>query len=133
MTLIGQLSGGRISVNDGVKPYPSRESAYVVLDGELDLSRRDEIVAALPAPESISGGVINLASATYVDSTVLGALVKFRRAFINHGGNPESLIIVLAKNGPIRWAFERTGLHRLFSVAYVERLPSPPEEHIAGR
>lgn len=116
-----------------VKPYASGESAYVVLDGELDLSRRDEIVAALPAPEAISSGVINLASATYVDSTVLGALVKFRRAFINRGGNPESLIIVLAKGGPIRSAFERTGLHRLFSIAYVERLPSPPEEHITGR
>jgi anti-anti-sigma factor len=120
-------------VNRAVKPYASGESAYVVLDGELDLSRREEIVAALPSPESISGGVINLTNATYVDSTVLGALVKFRRRFINNGGDAENLILVLAKAGPIRRAFEKTGLDRLFSVAYVERLPSPPEEHITGR
>jgi len=87
----------------------------------------------LPAPESISGGVINLAGATYVDSMALGVLVKFRRAFINHGGDPENLIIVLAKDGPIRFAFERTGLNRLFSIAYVDRRPSPPEEHITSR
>ena len=113
-----------------MKPYAPGETAYVVLDGELDLSRRDQVVAALPAPESISGGVINLSNATYVDSTVLGALVKFRRSFINHGGDPDNLILVLARNGPIRRAFEKTGLHRLFSIAYVERLPDPPEEYM---
>lgn len=120
-------------MNNAVKPYASGESAYVVLDGELDLSRKEEIAGALPAPESLSGAVINLANATYVDSTVLGALVKFRRAFINHGGDSDSLIIVLAKNGPIRAAFEKTGLHRLFSIAYVEPAPRPPEERIAAR
>lgn len=116
-----------------MKPYATGESAYVILDGELDLSRRDEIAAALPAPESISGGVINMASATYVDSTILGALVRFRRAFINHGGDSENLIIVLAKNGAVRRSFEKTGLNRLFAIAYVEPAPIPPEEHIAGR
>jgi len=120
-------------VNRTVKPYASGESAYVVLDGELDLSRRDDIVAALPSPESISGGVFNLADATYVDSTVLGALVKFRRTFLNNGGDSENLIIVLAKDGPVRRAFEKTGLNRLFAIAYVERLPSPPEEYMTGR
>ena len=115
-----------------MKPYAPGESAYVVLDGELDLSRRDEIAAALPAAESISGAVINVATATYVDSTVLGALVKFRRAFINHGGNSDDLIVVLARDGPIRRAFERTGLDRLFSIAYVDPSPIPPEEHITG-
>jgi len=120
-------------VEPGVKPYAAGESAYVVLDGELDLSRRDEIAEALPAPESIGGGVINMAYATYVDSTVLGALVRFRRAFINHGGDPGNLIIVLAKNGPIRRSFEKTGLDRLFAIAYVEPAPTPPEEHITGR
>jgi anti-anti-sigma factor len=124
---------GSKAVNQKVKPYAAGESAYVVLDGELDLSRRDEIDEALPAPESISGGVINLAYATYVDSTVLGALVRFRRAFINHGGNPEDLIIVLAKNGPVRRSFEATGLNRLFAIAFVEPAPLPPEEHLTRR
>lgn len=120
------------TVESKVKPYATGESAYVILDGELDLSRRDEIAAALPAPESISGGVVNLANATYVDSTILGALVRFRRAFINHGGDPENLIIVLAKNGAVRRSFEKTGLNRLFAIAYVEPAPIPPEEHITS-
>lgn len=117
----------------GLKPYAAGESAYVVLDGELDLSKRDEIAAALPAPDSIRGAVINLVYATYVDSTVLGVLVRFRRAFINHGGDPDNLIIVLAKSGPIRMTFEKTGLNRLFSIAYVEPAPIPPEERIIRR
>ena len=123
----------RLTVEPGVKPYASGESAYVILDGELDLSKRDEIAAALPAPGSISGGVINLANATYVDSTVLGALVRYRRAFINHGGDPDNLIVVLAKNGPIRRTFEKTGLNRLFAIAYVEPAAMPPDEHITSR
>lgn len=90
----------------GVKPYVMGEGACVILDGELDLGRRGEISAALPAPESISGGAINLANASYVDSTVLGALVRFRRSF------------------------EKTGLNRLFAIAYVEPAPIPPEERI---
>lgn len=116
-----------------VKPYASGDSAYVVLDGELDLSKRDQVAAALPAPEAISGAVINLSNATYVDSTVLGALVRFRRAFINEGGDPDNLIIVLAKNGPIRRSFEKTGLNRLFAIAYAEPAAAPPEEYITGR
>jgi anti-anti-sigma factor len=113
-------------------PYRSEDNAYVVLDGELDLGREAEIRAAFPSAESITSAVINLSRATYVDSVVMGILVQFRRQFIAAGGQPQNLALMLAKDGPIRRAFELTGLTRFFPIAYVEPTVAPPEEHIAA-
>lgn len=113
-----------------MKPYVYGNSVYVVLDGDLDIDSREEIAEALPPPEQITGGVINLARATYVDSTLLGMLVQFRRNFIKSGGDPSNLILVLAKNGKVRRTFELTGMNRLFSVAYVESTPIAPQEYM---
>lgn len=66
--------------------------------GDLDIDGREEIAEALPPPAQITGGVINLARATYVDSTLLGMLVQLRRNFIKSGGDPSNLILVLAKS-----------------------------------
>lgn len=112
-----------------MKPYVYGNSVYVVLDGDLDIDSREEIAEALPPPEQITGGVINLARATYVDSTV-GMLVQFRRNFIKSGGDPCNLILVLAKDGKVRRTFELTGMNRLFSVAYVESTPIAPQEYM---
>lgn len=110
----------------------SRENAaYIVLEGDLDLSRKDDIVSALPDPASVSSIVINLSRATYIDSLVMGALVQFRREFIRSGGNPADLAIMLRSDSAVRRAFELTGLTRLFAIAYVELPAGRPEERIA--
>lgn len=115
-----------------MRPYVFGDTAYVVLDGELDIFRKAELAAALPDPRRIKSGVINLARARYLDSVALGMLVGFRRAFIDHGGDPDNLVLMLPKDGPVRRTFEISGLTRLFAIAYVEPSTLPPEERIAG-
>jgi anti-anti-sigma factor len=106
-----------------LRPYVLGESAYVVLDGELDLSRKSELIAALPDPKTLKHAVINLTHATYLDSFMLGALVQFRTNFISGGGDPNNLMIVLPEQGVLRRTFEITGLHKLFPVAYAQPEP----------
>jgi anti-anti-sigma factor len=103
-----------------LRPYVLGENAYVVLDGELDLSRRTELLAALPDPKKIKHAVVNLLRATYVDSFMLGVLVQFRNNFIAGGGDPDDLLILLPREGVLRRTFEMTGLHKLFPMAYIE-------------
>ncbi len=103
-----------------MKPYVFGDNAYAVLDGELDVARKGEISGALPDPALVKSAVISLARATYIDSFVIGVLVRFRREFMRHGGDPRNIFLVLPNSGPIRRAFDSVGLNRLFSVAYAE-------------
>jgi anti-anti-sigma factor len=103
-----------------VRPYVLGENAYVVLDGELDLSRKGELTAALPDPKSLKHVVINLTRVTYIDSFMLGALVQFRTNFVAAGGDPSNLILVLPHDGDLPRTFELTGLDKLFSIAHVD-------------
>lgn len=103
-----------------MRPYILGENAYVVLDGDLDFSRRTELLAALPDPSALRNVVINLTRVTYIDSFMLGSLVQFRANFIAGGGKPENVMLVLPRTGILERTFELTGLNKLFSVAYVE-------------
>lgn len=115
-----------------MQPHSTRDKAYVALVGDLDLSRREEIAAALPDPQLVESVVINLVRATSVDSVIIGLLVQFRRAFVKFGGRPQELVITLPKHGAVPRTFELAGLTRLFAIAYAE--PSPPlEEHITAK
>ena len=103
-----------------MRPYVLGENAYVVLDGDLDISRRTELLAALPDPRALKHVMINLTRVGYVDSFILGALVQFRANFIAAGGRPEDLMLVLPRKGILERTFELTGLAKLFSIAYAE-------------
>ncbi len=115
-----------------LKPYVFGKSAYIVLEGDLDLGRRDDVAAALPAAESLNGVVINLARATYVDSSVMGTLVQFRRRFIECGGDSHNLVLLLPKEGEVRRAFELAGMTALFSIAFVQPDPVSSEEYLTA-
>lgn len=71
-----------------MKPYVFGDTSYIVLDGDLDLERHDEIAAALP----------------FVDSWLVGHLVQFRRKFVARGGDPANLIVLLPQSGDVRRA-----------------------------
>lgn len=103
-----------------MRPYILGENAYVVLEGDLDLTRRTELLAALPDPHSLKHVVINLTRVSFIDSFMLGALVQFRANFIAAGGRPENVLLVLPRAGIMERTFELTGLNKLFAVAYVE-------------
>ena len=113
-----------------MRPYVFDDNAYVVLDGDLDLFRKDELRESLPSPDTVKTCVINLSRAEYIDSLVLGMLVAFRREFVASGNPPDNLTIILPKSGSVRTAFERTGLTRLFSIATIEPSSVRAEEHL---
>lgn len=115
-----------------MKPYVFGNSAYIVLEGDLDLGRKDDVAAAFPAAESLNGVVINLARATYVDSSVMGKLVQFRRRFIECGGDSHNLVLLLPKEGEVRRAFELAGMTALFSIAFVQATPVSSEEYLTA-
>ena len=106
-----------------MRPYVFGENAYVVLEGELDLYRKDEVAAALPDPRQVHYVVVNLVRARYIDSVILGMLVGFRRQFLKAGGDPQNFALMLARDSVIRRSLELTGLNRLFTIAYVESAP----------
>jgi anti-anti-sigma factor len=106
-----------------VRPYVLGETAYVVLDGDLNITRRTEVLAALPDARTLRHAVINLTRVSYIDSFVLGSLVQFRANFVAAGGKPENLMLVLPRDAILARTFELTGLNKLFSIAYA----TPPE------
>lgn len=116
-----------------MRPYVLGENAYVVLDGELDFSRRTELVAALPDAAVLRNVVINLTRVTYIDSFMLGSLVQFRANFIAGGGKPENIMLVLPRTGILERTFELTGLNKLFSIAYVETADSLDDVPVAAK
>jgi anti-sigma B factor antagonist len=82
------------------------------LRGEWDLYNRPELETALRAAEASSEPVvvIDLSSATFIDSSVLGALVEARARLDG------SRIAVLATDRQIRKVFEITGLDSVFTL-----------------
>lgn len=116
-----------------MRPYVLGETAYVVLDGDLDVTRKTEVLAALPDARALKHAVINLTRVSYIDSFMLGSLVQFRANFVAAGGKPENLMLVLPRGGILERTFELTGLTKLFSIAYVETVErisegtAPPE------
>lgn len=94
--------------------------AYVVLEGELDLFRRNDIQASFPDLSNVSSVTVNCVRATYVDSAVLGMLVGFRREFVAAGGDPDKFVLLLAKDGIVHRSCEIAGLTKLFAVAFAE-------------
>jgi anti-sigma B factor antagonist len=85
----------------------------IVLRGEWDLYNRPELETALRAAEA-SGErvvVVELSRATFIDSSVLGALVEARKR-LDEGGR----IAVIAADRQIRKVFEITGLDSVFTL-----------------
>ena len=85
----------------------------IALRGEWDLYNRPELDAALLAAEASGEAaiVIDLSHATFIDSSVLGALVEARTRL-----GDRVPIAVVAPDRQIRKVFEITGLDSVFSL-----------------
>ena len=89
--------------------------AIVVLEGELDLYAEEVVREAFGQVHDASGAgsvTVDLTRATFIDSTILGELLRLRRRL---GARGSSLVIVCASLG-VRRAFEVTGLDGVFTV-----------------
>jgi anti-sigma B factor antagonist len=85
----------------------------IALRGEWDLYNRPELEAALLAAEAAAESlvVIDLSFATFIDSSVLGALVEARKRL-----QERARIAVVAEDRQIRKVFEITGLDGVFAL-----------------
>jgi anti-sigma B factor antagonist len=88
-------------------------SFLIALGGEWDLYNRPELEAALIEAEAAAEPlvVIDLSHATFIDSSVLGALVEARKRMLERVG-----MAVVAQDRQIRKVFEITGLDAVFTL-----------------
>jgi anti-sigma B factor antagonist len=85
----------------------------IALRGEWDLYNRPELAAALLQAEAAAESliVLDLSRATFIDSSVLGALVEARKRL-----EEQVEIAVVAEDRQIRKVFEITGLDGVFAL-----------------
>jgi anti-anti-sigma factor len=98
----------------------NERAAKIQFSGDLDVYRRDEFVAALPPPENIDHLIIDMRGAAMVDSSIIAVLMRYRRTFMEAGGNPHNVVLVVPPN--LRRIFEITGLVSLLTVVTGEPL-----------
>jgi anti-anti-sigma factor len=98
----------------------NERAATVELSGDLDVYRRAEIEAVLPAPDSIDRLVLDMRTATTVDSSIIAVIMRYRRTFADAGGDPHDIVLVVPPN--LRRLFEITGLVTLLTVVTAEPL-----------
>jgi anti-sigma B factor antagonist len=94
----------------------------VALRGEFDLAERDRVRAAFDSIARSSTIVLDLTGVEYVDSTILGTLIKLRTELASEAGE---LVIVALPGKMVNRILEITGLKAIFkilpSMADVER------------
>lgn len=92
-------------------------TAYVALEGDLDVHNRDAIEKALPPAHSVERVIVDCTKVTYMDTVALGVLVKYRGTFAwEHGDSTNPPITIVLPPGPLRKIFEIVGFMRLFDV-----------------
>jgi anti-sigma B factor antagonist len=91
------------------------DACVVELTGEYDLSSIDELTDALGQAASSRGMIVDLSSASFIDSAVLGALItSHREAAAN--GRRWALVIGNGSGAAVRRILELTGLDGVLPV-----------------
>lgn len=97
---------------------PSEEAAQVDLTGDLDFNRAKSLYNELMRFVNAPRVVINCVYATYIDSSILTSLMRFRRQFMETGGDPLEIVVFVPPS--LRRIFEITGLVTTMTVVTVE-------------
>ncbi len=92
----------------------NERAVTVKFGGDLDVYRRDEIASALPPPQNVDRIVIDMRNAAILDSSIVAVLMRYRRQFIEAGGDPLNIVLVVPQT--LRRIFEITGLVSLMTV-----------------
>jgi anti-anti-sigma factor len=89
-------------------------TALVHLRGELDISKREQVSAALPSPPYPDRIIINCSAVTYADSTVIKLFMELRRLFVEAGHDPHKIVIIASPQ--VRRVFEMAGLDKALTI-----------------
>ena len=91
----------------------SADRPVVRLNGDYDISRREELRDALYALREVDALAIDLAEVRYMDSTALGVMINFNKRFIQQGGPPIKLQNIQPK---LMRLISTTGLDKVFDL-----------------
>jgi anti-anti-sigma factor len=86
--------------------------AVVKMDGELDISRRAEIRAALAIDGQPAGVLVDFAEVTYADSSAISELLRFRADLGRRG----LAVALLIKSPQFKRLLEYAGVSDAFAV-----------------
>ena len=97
------------------------EWVVITLDGEIDLSRVEEIDVIFQSQRPLPGTglIIDLSPVTFMDSSGIGLLMRAEQHLLNNG----SWLTLVIPKGPARRLIEVAGL--------ADRWPSYPTLHMA--
>lgn len=101
-------------------------TARLSLTGDLDLYRRDEVAAQLPAPGTVDRVLIDCRGVETMDSSILTLLMRYRRSFQAAGGNPLEIVVIVTP--PVRRLFEVAGVTKVITV-----VTAPPLDQVAQK
>jgi anti-sigma B factor antagonist len=90
-------------------------NAFVVAAaGEADMYTASALEQALEGVVGLGGtsAVLDLAEVSFIDSTVLSVLLRFRERFQRRGGD----LVVVTDDRRVLRTFEITGLDRIFAI-----------------
>ncbi|HEX3468676.1 MAG TPA: STAS domain-containing protein [Candidatus Elarobacter sp.] len=104
---------------------PQSSLEVVRLAGELDVSRREEVVAALERAAAAPAVLIDLSDVPYADSTVLAELLRFHGTAEANGRR----VAVLITSPQVSRILEYAGVPATFPV-YTDR--GAALTHLAG-
>jgi anti-sigma B factor antagonist len=90
------------------------DAFIVTLTGEVDLHTAPELEHALDGVVGLGGTAValDLSEVSFVDSTVLGALLTYRERLHDLGGE----VVVVTQDRRVLRVFEVTGLDRVFVI-----------------
>lgn len=90
------------------------EAGYTVVSfsGELDLKDRDRIIEALRPLVSAAAPLVDFSNVTYLDSTVLGALIGLNKRVVQHGKR----LSIIVREPRILKIFLMTKLNYVFDI-----------------
>jgi anti-sigma B factor antagonist len=90
------------------------DSFIVTLTGEVDMHTAPMLEHALEGVVGLGGTsvALDLAEVSFVDSTVLAVLLRFRERLENLGGE----LLVVTEDRRVLRTFEVTGLDRVFAI-----------------
>jgi anti-sigma B factor antagonist len=90
------------------------DSFIVTLTGEVDMHTAPMLERALEGVVGLGGTsvALDLAEVSFVDSTVLAVLLRYRERLQNLGGE----LVVVTEDRRVLRTFEITGLDRVFAI-----------------
>lgn len=92
----------------------AKDPTIITLEGDLDITRRDEIHRLLePTYESAEAVILDLSAVDYADSTILAALIIARNRRRSKGLSLPRLVITSRR---IRRVFSIAGLDQAFPI-----------------